>query len=143
MHSGQGIDLGLPGKDRLAADPFGRDVAILRDLAPVHARWGRWPVRHAVFGSGGERPRGFKIRKIGDDDHGLVDARPAAAPDEHAFTLLEIDVDELRVVDSKCIRPRAKADEAGAIVAYAPAPKILQAIEDYSIDLFLRMDKPD
>src|SRR5262249_60608420 len=79
-YSGQGIDLGLPCEDRLAPGPFGWHVTILCDLAPAPAGRGRRPIWHAVLGSGVERPCGLKIRKVGDDDDRIIDARPSRFP---------------------------------------------------------------
>src|SRR5262245_20172997 len=139
MRSGHGVDLGLPWEDRFAAGPCKRHVAILRDLAPALARGNGWPVRHAVLGSGVERPRGCEVGKVGDHGDRIVNARTPPLPGENALSFLEIDVDELGVVDGERRGARAKMNETGDVVEHAPAPGLLQAIEVHGVDLFLRM----
>ena len=66
--------------------------------------------------------------------------RPAPPPGEHAFTFVEIDVDESVSLTESASDLVRKTDEAGAILEYEPAPRVLQAIEVHRIDLLLRMD---
>src|ERR671935_1223037 len=43
------VDLGLPREDRLASDPLGRHVTLLRDLPPFLSGGRGRPVVHAIF----------------------------------------------------------------------------------------------
>src|SRR5712691_3540923 len=97
--SGQYIHLRFPGKDRFPANPLGRNHPVLGHFAPGAAgrRW--WPVPDAVLcgwvaGSCTRSAVGGEVR----DDHDRV-GPPAALPGDHLLSVLEVGLDELRVVD--------------------------------------------
>src|SRR6185437_12495539 len=91
------VDLGLPGKDWLTADPLSRDDATLCDLTPDFSQRCRRPVIHHIIRAR-NRHVSAPIREVGHNDDGVL-ACSSPSPGEDALAFIEVDVNEIGVVD--------------------------------------------